>query len=422
MATSAAKVQFPKGSSVRFLGYGDGVPKSEQVLEKGEVYSVLEAEVGEDNSVAYVVSAPNPNFNSDKAEGKGNEATVEVEVFESELEQVPTKRRRTLAKDSKEAEAPTDEEMEEAEAPVRKSRKAKAATKTAKATKGDKATKSKLKEPSGEEEDKEIYEHLEEEDEDILAMVKDAKSVDDLVELAASVIEEAASNDYRLGGILYHINQDKGYKKIESGKYSARRGFSQFIRDKLNVEYRKAMYLIQIYVATNKFGIDPGKVAELGWTKMSKIVDVMDEKNADELLKLAEENGVRDLSEEIKTTYKEVGRTRGERKKMKTFRFRVFEDEAEALETTLKTVAEQMGYEGNSALSQAFTHIVMEYGAEHEIVKRVKRKAVAEEEAAESHEGTETEEQAPRRATRSAVVARNKTAKAKGNARAGARR
>lgn len=248
----------------------------------------------------------------------------------------------------------------------------KAAAKSKAPVKG-KAAKGKAK--ADEDEAADPYGDLDEEQEDqeILGLVNDAE---DILELARETVEESSALEYKLGGVLFHVRKSEAYKELDE-RYAEKGGFSLYLLEHLNVEYRKAMYLIDIYYKWNKFGLEPAKVAQIGWAKAAKIAAVMNEETAEELIELAEANTVADLVEHIKTTYKEVGGTKGEKKVIKLFKFKLAESSGIAVEEVLQSVAAGMGLK---SLDEAFEHIVMEWSTEHPIeapAKKVSGKAAA---------------------------------------------
>ena len=396
MEMAKAKAKFNVGGTVKFLGYQDDVPADEQVLEEGKVYTVVEVNP-EDKSL--VLETENPDFNPKKKESESNPQTLMVDVFEDEVEEADedseeeadeteeveeapkakaapakAKAKAKAAPAEEEADEDEDEEGEEEEAPKAKAKakpaaKAKTAAKPAAKAKtaAKPAAKAKVAEkkaaPSSKAEkpeEVEQYPALENEDEEITALVEGAESV---LELAEELVEEGAELDYKLGGVLYHVRLSKEYQSLDA-RYAENGGFGLYVKERLNVEYRKAMYLIDIYYKFNLFGIDAEKVKEIGWTKASKIAAVMSEDNAEELVELAEKSTVADLQDTIKEDYVEKGgsKTAGEKKKRVTFKFRLFEDQASLVTEVLNTVAKDMGVKD---LSAAFEHIVAEWAAEN---------------------------------------------------------
>lgn len=369
-----------KGSMIVFAGYAEAPEPGMDLLVEGEKYEVVEVNT---KDKAVVVRVDNPDFNAKKKESEENPKTILLDVFEEEFEvpeEAPAKSRgktaakpaaKGKAKAEPEPEPEDEEEPEEAPAPKTKAKPAaksaaKATTKPAAKGKAAAPAKGKVraKAKPEKEESADPYDDLSEDDEDeeILGLVNEA---DDILELAKEVVEEAAATEYKLGGILFHVRKSGAYKELDK-RYAEKGGFNLYVLEELNVEYRKAMYLIDIYYKTSKFGLDAERVSAIGWAKAAKIAAVMDEGNAEELLDLAEKNTVADLVENIKTSYKEVGATKGEKKQLKIFKFRLFEDKAVGVEEVLNSVASAMSYK---TLDEAFEHIVMEWAAEHPVTK-----------------------------------------------------
>jgi hypothetical protein len=357
------------GMAIRFKGYAPDTPEADQLLGEGTEYVVADVNLKE-KSVS--VEIENPNFNEKKKVSDTNSKTLLVDVFEEEfelVEEAPAEEEAAAAPAPRARPTGTKPAAKAAPAAAAKAAPAKAAAKpgsakaTAPAPKAGarpvaKPAAAKVEEEAVEEGDPEV-EALEQEDAEIVKLVEEAG--DNLLGLAQELVEESAAQDYKLGGVLYHVQLGKAHH-AQDERYKERGGFGLYVKEQLNIEYRKAMYLIDIYFKFNKFGIDSAKVAALGWTKASKIASVMSEDNAAELVELAETNTVSDLSENIKANYKEVGGTKGERKKLVTFKFKLFEDSAEVVKTALENAAAALGYK---KLDQAFEHVVTEWATEH---------------------------------------------------------
>ena len=414
-----------KGDKVIFKGYEETPEDGADLLVEGNEYEVAEVNK-EDGSVAVIVD--NPDFNPKKKESESNARTILTDIFFEELELPKGSKAKpaakTPAKGKAKAEEPEDDadeegeedadgedEAEEEPAPKAKTKApAKTAAKAAPAKgkakpkaeepedepeEGDEGedgdeeepapkkaaakkapvkskAKAKAKEEEAEESD-DPYGDLDEEQEDqeILGLVNDAE---DILELARETVEETSALKYKLGGVLFHVRKSGAYKELDE-RYAEKGGFALYLLEQLNIEYRKAMYLVDIYYKWNKFGLEPEKVAQIGWAKAAKIAAVMDEDTAEELIELAENNTVADLVDHIKTTYKEVGGTKGEKKVIKLFKFKLAESAGIAVEEVLQSVAAGMGLKN---LDEAFEHIVMEWSTEHPIeapAKKVSGKA-----------------------------------------------
>ncbi len=338
----ADEVAVDVGTKIKFLGYGADVPPEQQFLVADEVYEVAgitEAEGDDPGGDPYVMIA-NPDFNAKKKESDDNPKELAVSVLPDEYE---------VAGDE-------EEEAEEvaAPAPAAKKTAAKAAApapaaKTATKAVG-KAKAAPAPEPEAEAEeaeDADALPDLEGEDEEVLALVNGER---DLVEVAQELETAAAVSEYRLGGILYHIKKDKSYVQYGDAEqgvdYSEKGGFATFLKDYFNVEYRKAMYLIDIYVAFTLAGIEAPaeKVAAMGWAKASKIARPMMAEGAkvEDLVELAETNTLADLSTAIKEQVNVggTGSTGGNKVTRTTLKFRLLEQEGATAVGILDAVKE----------------------------------------------------------------------------------
>lgn len=342
---AAEEVAVDVGTKIVFKGYDDTVPQEEQHLTAGETYEVAgftEPE-GDDPGGDPYVMVPNPAFNKKQKESDANPKAMAVAVFEHEYD---------VAAEEEEAAA---EEAAPVAAPAAKS-VGKGRTKAAAAPVAE--------EPAAEEAtDEEELPELEGEDEEVLALVNGER---DLIEVAQELETTAAQSEYRLGGVLFHIKKAKSYLELEGGEaYAEKGGFTAFLKDYFNIEYRKAQYLIDIYVAFTTMQIeDPAaKVAAMGWAKASKIARPMmlEGANVEDLVSLAENNTLKDLSTAIKEQV-EVGGTRtpGTKVTRVTFKLRLAEQEAATAQGILDAVK---GAQSMKDDAEAFMFILNDWAA-----------------------------------------------------------
>jgi hypothetical protein len=352
-ATEAAAVE--PGSTIKFLGYAPDTPENEQALTAGAEYPV--SEVTAEGNI--VVQCPNPEFNAKKKEDVNtNPKFLEVEVLPDEAELVS---------------GPPEAAAAEA-APVGK-----------KATKAVKVAAVKEETPPEEPVDPDDLPELENEDESVMALVSGSE---DLIATAQELEKEVSDTEFKLGGILFHIRKDKLHRNVagEDGKpvaaYSENKGWETFIGDFFNIDYRKAMYLIEIYQNFTLAKIENAAehVAAMGWTKASKIAKhlVAEGANPGELIELAETSTVSDLVEAIKESIT-VGGTPGEKKVRITLKFRYVEEEANAIQTTLEAARDQLGLKD---IGEALAHIVTEWGTQNAGGKATAKSAPAQKTAA----------------------------------------
>jgi hypothetical protein len=362
-----AATELEVGSHVKFLGYPDDTPDEDRVLDDGAVYEVVgftEA-AGDDPGGNPILQLPNPDFNAKKKEHPDtNPRFFEVEVFPEEVEV---------------AEAEAEAEAAPAPAPAKKTAPAKAAPAKAAPAKAAPAKAAPAKaapakgkgkaaepEPPAEPEVDILDAVLENEDPEVVALVEGSE---DLIATAQELDAQAAKNEYQLGGLLYHIRRDKKYLEVEDGQgYAEAGGFEKFLQEWFNIEYRKAMYLIKIYVAFQHAGIEDAaeKVAAMGWAKASKIAPLMlkggeEAQEPESLVQLATESTAADLSAAIKDSQR-VGGSPGTVVKRVTLRLRYLEEDGATVENILKTAMDQLG---SKDIAAALLQIVTEWAAEH---------------------------------------------------------
>ncbi len=278
---------------------------------------------------------------------------------------------------------PAEEEQPEPApepAPKKSTAKAKADAKPAAKASTKAATKPAAKAaskpaptPATTEEDE--FPELENEDESVLALVAESK---DLVETAQELESENAANEFRLGGVLFHLKKEGSWK--EAGKqYAENGGWALFVKDHFNVDYRKAQYLIEIYVHLTLAGIEnPSEViGNIGWTKASKIAKHMSNPDIDPLalIEAAESNTVEDLSTVLKEDF-HIGGTAGEKGEKKTritLKFRYVEEQAKIVEDVLTVAAEQLGGSDEDALFQILSQWAVENSVETTAAKAAEK-------------------------------------------------
>lgn len=360
-APETEEVSLEVGQQAKFLGYDENTPEEERVLTEGETYEIVgftEAD-GDDPGGDPIVKAPNPDFDKKKKEHpENNPKFIEVQVFAEELE----------------VEAEAEAEPEEAAAPAAKKAPAKSApakaasaksapAKAAPAGKKVAAAKktAKAEEPEAEPVDPDFVPDLESEDAEVLALVQGSE---DLIVTAQELDANVATSEYQLGGVLYHIKKDKLFKDL-APEYAEKGGWEKFLTDYFNIEYRKAQWLLEIYVHFNQAGVADAaaKVAQIGWTKAKTIAKELTKEgaNVDDLLSLAAENTVQDLVTAIRDS-EHVGGTAGEKKKRLTLKFRYLEADAATVEQGLEAIKEQVGLKD---IGEALLHVVTEWIAEH---------------------------------------------------------
>jgi hypothetical protein len=77
--------------------------------------------------------------------------------------------------------------------------------------------------------------------------------------------------------------------------------FENYVDVELQINYRKAMYLIEIYNKATMLNMDMARLEKLGWTKARELIRIVDQTNSDEWMSIAENSSVKELSFKINT-------------------------------------------------------------------------------------------------------------------------
>jgi len=78
--------------------------------------------------------------------------------------------------------------------------------------------------------------------------------------------------------------------------------FEEYITTELGMQYRKAMYFVDIWEKVKALNLSKPTVEKLGWAKMKDLVRVINEENAQEWIEKAEKMSSRELTEAVKVT------------------------------------------------------------------------------------------------------------------------
>lgn len=158
-------------------------------------------------------------------------------------------------------------------------------------------------------------------------------------EMVPELIESVDFSYFKLGGVLSVI-QDNGWWEGESET------FKLFIPEKFGLQYRKAMYLINIYDNLVEANIPWHKVSGLGWTKLKELADILTTENVDEWVELAESLTTLNLKLKIKAfKAAELGLDGTESEGVSTITFTVHPDQKETINEAVEKGMEDAGTE-----------------------------------------------------------------------------
>ena len=152
-------------------------------------------------------------------------------------------------------------------------------------------------------------------------------------EMVPGLIESVDFSYFKLGGVLSVI-KDNGWWEGEADSFKA------FIPERFGLQYRKAMYLINIYDSLVEAEIPWHKVSGLGWTKLKDLADILTNENVDEWVELANELTFLNLKERIKQ-FKADGKlstdgtTEADTTGVSTVTFKVHPDQKETIKNAI---------------------------------------------------------------------------------------
>lgn len=120
---------------------------------------------------------------------------------------------------------------------------------------------------------------------------------------------------FEIARLLHKVSSEKLYMAKSLGGYSS---FDEYVESELEFKRRKAHMLTALW---NWFGIEHGSnrklingAVEIGWSKAYQLVEVVDDKNADEWFGLAKEKDLAEFTQYVRTALKKKGvkrRSRG---------------------------------------------------------------------------------------------------------------
>lgn len=204
-------------------------------------------------------------------------------------------------------------------------------------------------------------------------IVKTAHEIENLKEdkafkLIPTLMNNIDHDGFRLGGVLSVIQSqgwfmNKGYEN-----------FRAYVEAECGIQYRKAMYLIQIYNGLVESGVQWHQVGHLGWTKLKELAPILTFHNVDEWVGVAENMTVLQLQEHIKAA--SAGTESGSSpekadadtsKKTTTLTFKLQEDQKTTIREALDKCKHETGTEFDAVALEA---IALDYmGGESKLKK-----------------------------------------------------
>lgn len=205
--------------------------------------------------------------------------------------------------------------------------------------------------------------------------VRDILAEQDALEAAKALIEQVERTYFTLGGVLSHIYAEGIHKSVG---YDGKRGFADYVEAELGIQYRKAMYLINIYDYFRALGVDETRLGEIGWSKAKELVNHANADNFDELVDYAKSNTRDDLVKFLKTQNVSDGTGEGGSVKKVRLTFSLFADQSE---TVTRAIDAAKSMAGSDDPNQALEYICAEWSQMTESVEVSLADAIAHLEA-----------------------------------------
>jgi hypothetical protein len=108
-------------------------------------------------------------------------------------------------------------------------------------------------------------------------------------EQAAAITDDREYGTFKLGGILARMQENAWFHGCEN--------LRSYIEQVLDLNYRRAMYYVQIYKGLIESGVQWTDVNDVGWTKLKEIVPILSPKNVGKWAALAKKSTVLKLHE-----------------------------------------------------------------------------------------------------------------------------
>jgi len=175
------------------------------------------------------------------------------------------------------------------------------------------------------------------------------------LKLAPELIEAEGINDFKLGGVLQKIQEEKWWEGDDH------ESFKDYIETGLGLPYRKCMYLVNIYEKLVAAGIKWSDVKTIGWSKLRFIIDLIDKDNVAEWVKRANTMNSLEIQEYVKGLKTGKKSTDGDEEnttKISSMVFKLHPDQKELIKESLAKKKEEIGTEFDAV---ALENIALNY-------------------------------------------------------------
>lgn len=167
----------------------------------------------------------------------------------------------------------------------------------------------------------------------------------------SNAFQSSEMNLFRMGG-LFAVIQTKGW-------FAGQKNLRDFCDHVANVNYRKAMYLIEIYKALVASNVRWEQVESIGWTKLKEIANQLTPENVTEWTQRCSDMTHIELLEFLKqqkslpSATDNVEEINEHKSRMTTKTFKIFEDQKETLKAAIERAKEENATEHDAVALEA---------------------------------------------------------------------
>lgn len=163
----------------------------------------------------------------------------------------------------------------------------------------------------------------------------------DIMNMIPDLIDETGINDFKLGGALARVQENKWWKDEDYESFNA------YCDDLFSGGYRKAMYLITIYKTLVEKEIPWEAVKDVGWSKLKELLQVITKDTAEDWAAKAKSMTLVQLGQYVKdhlaAQKDDSDKPAGDSGTMSTLAFRLYKDQRDIVEATLDSVKAAAG-------------------------------------------------------------------------------
>jgi len=186
--------------------------------------------------------------------------------------------------------------------------------------------------------------------------------------LAQQLDESTSLGMFKLGGLMARVQKEGWYEPYAT--------FKEWTKAELGIGDRATSYWLSTYKVLSKGEIPWSKVEKLGWTKLSRIAEILTKENLDEWIKIATKNTVVSLEEIVRAHKKgkpvELTEEGGAVKETGVLTFKVHADQKATIKSALEKAKEIHGTKVDTVALDAIAQDFLSGTTSFNLVKHLK--------------------------------------------------